>query len=89
MVIRLRCSLDTLALEEQDRWVLAVIGAKSEARITLTYPALDSSRDAVFPGQEPASDHCTCRSAIARCRPPAGSVHGPPALVYRAAARNA
>jgi 6-phosphogluconolactonase len=36
------------ALEEKERWVVAVIGAKSEARITLTYPALDSSRDAVF-----------------------------------------
>jgi 6-phosphogluconolactonase len=36
------------ALEEQARWALAVIGAKSEARITLTYPVLDSSRDAVF-----------------------------------------
>jgi len=36
------------ALEEQTRWALAVIGAKAEARITLTYPALDSSRDAVF-----------------------------------------
>jgi 6-phosphogluconolactonase len=36
------------ALEEMSRWALAVIGAKSEARITLTYPVLDSSRDAVF-----------------------------------------
>src|ERR1700674_3789379 len=27
------------------RWVVAVIGAQSEARITLTYPALDSSRE--------------------------------------------
>jgi 6-phosphogluconolactonase len=36
------------ALEEKDHWALAVIGAKSEARITLTYPLLDSSRDAVF-----------------------------------------
>jgi 6-phosphogluconolactonase len=36
------------ALEEEERWALAVIGAKSEARITLTYPALDSSRDAAF-----------------------------------------
>jgi 6-phosphogluconolactonase len=36
------------ALEEQTRWALAVVGAKAEARITLTYPALDSSRDAVF-----------------------------------------
>ena len=36
------------ALDEQAHWALAVIGAKSEARITLTYPVLDSSRDAVF-----------------------------------------
>jgi 6-phosphogluconolactonase len=36
------------ALEEETRWALAVIGAKAEARITLTYPALDSSVDAVF-----------------------------------------
>jgi 6-phosphogluconolactonase len=36
------------ALDEKQRWVVAVLGAKSEARITLTYPALDSSRDAVF-----------------------------------------
>jgi 6-phosphogluconolactonase len=36
------------ALEEETRWAVAVIGAKSEARITLTYPALDSSADAVF-----------------------------------------
>jgi 6-phosphogluconolactonase len=27
---------------------VAVIGAKSEPRITLTYPALDSSRDLAF-----------------------------------------
>jgi 6-phosphogluconolactonase len=36
------------ALDEEDRWAVAVIGAKSEARITLTYPALDSSRHAAF-----------------------------------------
>jgi 6-phosphogluconolactonase len=36
------------ALEEKSRWALAVIGAKTEARITLTFPVLDSSRDAVF-----------------------------------------
>jgi len=42
------------ALQETRRWVVAVIGAKSEARITLTYPALDSSRDVAFvvTGQE-------------------------------------
>lgn len=36
------------ALRETQRWVVAVIGADSEARITLTYPALDSSRDVAF-----------------------------------------
>jgi 6-phosphogluconolactonase len=36
------------ALQENRRWVVAVIGAKSEPRITLTYPALDSSRDVAF-----------------------------------------
>jgi 6-phosphogluconolactonase len=35
-------------LAERDRWVCAVVGAKPEARITLTYPALDSSRHAAF-----------------------------------------
>jgi 6-phosphogluconolactonase len=42
------------ALQETRRWVVAVIGAKPEARITLTYPALDSSRDVAFvvTGQE-------------------------------------
>jgi 6-phosphogluconolactonase len=36
------------ALQEKRRWAVAVIGAKSEPRITLTYPALDSSRDVAF-----------------------------------------
>ena len=36
------------ALQETRRWVVAVIGAKAEPRITLTYPALDSSRDVAF-----------------------------------------
>jgi 6-phosphogluconolactonase len=36
------------ALEEDHDWAVAVVGAKSEARITLTYPVLDSSRDAAF-----------------------------------------
>jgi 6-phosphogluconolactonase len=36
------------ALQEKERWAVAVIGAKAEARITLTYPALDSSRDVAF-----------------------------------------
>lgn len=36
------------ALEEGVRWVVAVRGAMAQARITLTYPVLDSSRDAAF-----------------------------------------
>jgi 6-phosphogluconolactonase len=35
-------------LQEHRRWAVAVIGAKSEPRITLTYLALDSSRDVAF-----------------------------------------
>jgi 6-phosphogluconolactonase len=38
----------TAVLAERDRWVAAVVGVKSEARITLTYPALESSRHAAF-----------------------------------------
>lgn len=36
------------ALKERQRWVVAVIGAKAEARISLTYPALESSADIAF-----------------------------------------
>jgi 6-phosphogluconolactonase len=36
------------ALQETKRWAVAVVGAKSEPRITLTYKALDSSRDVAF-----------------------------------------
>jgi 6-phosphogluconolactonase len=35
-------------LDERERWVAEVIGAKPEARLTLTYPALDSSRHVAF-----------------------------------------
>lgn len=38
----------TPALREHHRWAVAVVGAKPEPRITLTYPALDSSADVVF-----------------------------------------
>jgi 6-phosphogluconolactonase len=36
------------ALRETRQWVVAAIGAKSEPRITLTYPTLGSSRDVAF-----------------------------------------
>jgi 6-phosphogluconolactonase len=38
----------TPALGERDRWVAEVLGAKPEPRITLTYPALESSRHVAF-----------------------------------------
>jgi 6-phosphogluconolactonase len=38
----------TKVLDEQDRWVAEVVGAKPEARITLTYQALDSCRHGAF-----------------------------------------
>jgi 6-phosphogluconolactonase len=62
------------ALQEMRRWVVAVVGVRSEARITLTYPALDSSA------------HVAClatgagkRGAIARAL--AGSRETPAGLV--------
>jgi 6-phosphogluconolactonase len=36
------------ALTEDKKWVCAVTGAKPEPRITLTYPALESSRQVAF-----------------------------------------
>jgi 6-phosphogluconolactonase len=38
----------TGALEERRRWVVEVVGARPETRITLTYPALESSRRTAF-----------------------------------------
>ena len=38
----------TAALNEHNQWVTAVIGVKAEARITLTYPTLESSRHTAF-----------------------------------------
>ncbi len=35
-------------LDERERWVAEVVGARPEPRITLTYPALDSSRHAAL-----------------------------------------
>jgi 6-phosphogluconolactonase len=33
------------ALEERERWVVAAVDPRSQPRITLTYPALESSRE--------------------------------------------
>jgi 6-phosphogluconolactonase len=44
----------TAVLAERNRWVAAVVGARSEVRISLTYPVLESSRHTAFlvAGQE-------------------------------------
>jgi 6-phosphogluconolactonase len=39
---------DTAVLAERGRWVAAVLDAKSKARITLTYPTIESSRHVAF-----------------------------------------
>jgi 6-phosphogluconolactonase len=36
------------ALQERRHWVVAVTGARDQPRVTLTYPALDSSAEAAF-----------------------------------------
>ncbi len=38
----------TSVLQERQRWAAEVVGAKPEVRITLTYPALESSRHTAF-----------------------------------------
>ena len=38
----------TAVLTDREHWAAAVIGAKAEPRITLTYPVLESSRHAAF-----------------------------------------
>ncbi|HZU89716.1 MAG TPA: 6-phosphogluconolactonase [Stellaceae bacterium] len=38
----------TRVLDERERWVAEVTGGRPEARITLTYPALESSRHTAF-----------------------------------------
>jgi len=38
----------TKVLEERQRWVAEVVGAKPEVRITLTYPLLESARHTAF-----------------------------------------
>ncbi|MGH6683786.1 MAG: 6-phosphogluconolactonase, partial [Pseudolabrys sp.] len=35
-------------LQETRKWAMAVVGVKTEPRVTLTYPALDSSRHVAF-----------------------------------------
>lgn len=65
----------SIALGERNRWVVAVAGPKSEARITLTYPALESSRHAAF-----VIEGQTKRTIVERLR---HGDRGPPAAHLR------
>lgn len=59
-------------LDERSRWVAPVVGFTPEARITLTYPALESSREVAFLVTGPAK-----REILARAR--AGAPDAPAA----------
>jgi 6-phosphogluconolactonase len=63
------------ALLERRRWAVAVIGARSEARITLTYPALDSSRDVAFLATGPGKRGVVRRAQAGDRTLPAALVH--------------
>jgi 6-phosphogluconolactonase len=62
------------ALQETRRWVVAVVGAKAEARITLTYPALDSSRDVAFVVTEREKRQVVARAQAGDRTIPAGVI---------------
>ena len=58
------------ALAERDRWVAAAADANHEARITLTFPALESSRCAAFvvAGKRSRRFSSGCGAAMRACR---------------------
>jgi len=62
------------ALKETKRWAVAVIGAKAEARITLTYPALDSSSDLAFLATGEAKKQIVARAEAGDSTIPAGAI---------------
>jgi 6-phosphogluconolactonase len=61
-------------LQEHRRWAVAVIGAKSEPRITLTYLALDSSRDVAFLATGEGKRRVVAGAKAGDCEIPAGMV---------------
>jgi 6-phosphogluconolactonase len=63
------------ALQQMQKWAVAVIGAKSEARITLTYPALNSSRDLAFLATGEEKRGAVARAQAGDRRLPATNVH--------------
>jgi 6-phosphogluconolactonase len=65
---------DTPALAERRRWVAPVNSAGTEARITLTYPALDSSRAVAFLVEGKAKQTILARYRAGDCSLPASHI---------------
>jgi 6-phosphogluconolactonase len=63
------------ALQETRRWAVAVIAAKSEPRITLTYPALDSSGSVAFVATGKEKRQVVARAQAGDQTIPAGVIH--------------
>jgi 6-phosphogluconolactonase len=65
----------TSALEERQRWVVSVAGARPETRITLTYPSLESSRHVIFLVAGADKREILARALAGDQRLPAARVH--------------
>jgi 6-phosphogluconolactonase len=63
------------ALDETERWVVAVIGEKSSPRVTLTLPALNSTRDLVYLATGEAKRAMVARAQSGDATIPAARVH--------------
>jgi 6-phosphogluconolactonase len=62
------------ALRERRRWAVAVVGARSEPRITVTYPALDSSVHVAFLATGAGKREAIARALAGNRETPAGLV---------------
>jgi 6-phosphogluconolactonase len=62
------------ALRERRRWTVPVVGARSEPRITLTYPALDSSSNIAFLATGEGKREAVTRALAGDCETPAALV---------------
>lgn len=65
---------DQPALHDTQRWVVAVIGAKAKARITLTYPALNRGCDLAFVATGAEKRHAVARAQAGDRNIPAGVI---------------
>jgi 6-phosphogluconolactonase len=62
---------DQPALKERRRWAVAVVGANAQLRISLTYPALNSSRDVAFLATGAGKRDVVARARAGDCALPA------------------